>query len=60
LFQQSFPCCLEKTTREAIHLLKIPHGKPRGIFDRKEFYLILMRSLTPQQAAEDALAIAVQ
>jgi hypothetical protein len=37
-----------------------PCGKPRGIFDRKEFYLFLMRSLTPQQAAENALAIAVQ
>ena len=36
-----------------------PRGKPRGIFDRKEFCLILIRSLTPQQAAENALAIAV-
>jgi hypothetical protein len=26
-----------------------PRGKPRGIFDRKEFCLILIRSLTPQQ-----------
>jgi hypothetical protein len=40
--------------------LKIPRGKPRGIFDRKEFCLMLIRSLTPQQAAENALAIAVQ
>jgi len=37
-----------------------PRGKPRGIFDRKEFCLFLIRSLTPQQAAENALAIAVQ
>jgi hypothetical protein len=37
-----------------------PRGKPRGIVDRKEFCLILIRSLTPQQAAEIALAIAVQ
>ena len=37
-----------------------PRGKPRGIFDRKEFRLMLIRSLTPQQAAENALAIAVQ
>jgi len=36
-----------------------PRGKLRGIFDRKEFYLILIRSLTPQQAAVDALSIAV-
>jgi len=40
--------------------LKIPRGTPRGIFNRKEFYLILIRSLTPQQAAVNALAIAVQ
>jgi len=39
--------------------MKEPRGKPRGIFDRKEFYLILIRSLTPQQAVENALAIAV-
>jgi hypothetical protein len=37
-----------------------PRGKPPRIFDRKEFYLILIRSLTPQQAAGNALAIAVQ
>jgi len=37
-----------------------PRSKPRGIFDRKEFRLMLIRSLTPQQAAENALAIAVQ
>jgi hypothetical protein len=37
-----------------------PRGKPRGFFDRKEFCLFLIRSLTPQQAAENALAIAVQ
>ena len=40
--------------------MKIPRGLPRGIFDRKEFCLILIRSLTPQQAAENALTIAVQ
>jgi hypothetical protein len=36
-----------------------PRGKPQGIFDRKEFYLFFIRSLTPQQGAENALAIAV-
>jgi len=41
-------------------IIEEPRGKPRGIFDRKEFYLILIRSLIPQQAAENALAIAVQ
>jgi hypothetical protein len=41
-------------------MIEEPRGKPRGIFDRKEFYLFLIRSLTPQQAAENALAIAVQ
>jgi len=41
-------------------ILKIPRGKPRGIFDRKECYLILIRSLTLPQAAGNALAIAVQ
>jgi len=40
--------------------LKIPRGKLRGIFDRKEFCLFLMRSLSPQQAAEIAIAFAVQ
>ena len=42
-----------------------PSGKPRGTFcltavlrsDRKEFCLLLIRSLTPQQATGDALAI---
>jgi hypothetical protein len=43
-----------------LQLIEDPRGKPRGIFDCKEFYLFLMRSLTPQQAAENALAIAVQ
>ena len=41
-------------------VIEEPRGKPRGIFDRKEFCLFLIRSLTPQQAAENALAIAVQ
>jgi hypothetical protein len=40
--------------------IEAPRDTPRGIFDRKEFYLILIRSLTPQQAAGNALAIAVQ
>jgi hypothetical protein len=43
-------------------------SKLRGMFcraavlrsDRKEFCLILIRSLTPQQAMGDALAVAVQ
>jgi hypothetical protein len=43
-----------------LHKIEGPRGKPQGFFDRKEFCLILIRSLTPQQAAENALAIAVQ
>jgi len=50
----------EMRSSPMIDQLKMPRGKPRGIFDRKEFYLILIRSLTPQQAAVNALAIAVQ
>jgi len=42
------------------HLAVVPRDKPRGIFDHKEFCLFVIRSLTPQQAAENALAIAVQ
>jgi len=40
--------------------LKIARGKPRAIFDRKEFCLFFIRSLTLQQAVGNALAIAVQ
>ena len=44
---------------DIVSLIEEPRGKPRGIFDRKEFCLFLIRPLTPQQAAENALAIAV-
>jgi len=44
----------------SFELIEEPRGKPRGIFDRKEFCLFFIRSLTPQQAAQIALAIAVQ
>ena len=37
-----------------------PSSKPEGIFDRKERCHFLIRSLTPQQATGNALAIAVQ
>jgi hypothetical protein len=37
-----------------------PRSKLRGIFDRREYRLFLIRSLTPQQATEIALAISVQ
>jgi hypothetical protein len=40
--------------------LKIARGKPRAIFDRKEFCLFFIRSFTPQQAVGHAPAIAVQ
>jgi hypothetical protein len=37
-----------------------PSIKLEGIFDRKEYCHFLIRSLTPQQAAGNPLAIAVQ
>jgi len=37
-----------------------PRSKLLGIFDRKESSLFRIRSLTPPQAAGNALAIAVQ
>jgi len=40
--------------------IEAPCRKQQGIFDRKEFFLILIRSLTPPQAAGDALTFAVQ
>jgi hypothetical protein len=40
--------------------LKIPCNKLPGIFDRKECGPIMIRSLTPPQAAGNALAFAVQ
>ena len=40
--------------------IEAPRSKLRGIFDRKEVYHSQIRSLTPQQAAGNALAIAVQ
>jgi hypothetical protein len=40
--------------------LKIPCSKLQGIFDRKEYGLFMIRSLTPPQAAGRALAFAVQ
>jgi hypothetical protein len=49
-------------------LIEEPRSKLRGIFDRKEFCLILIRSLTPQHAKHcrtaeptgNALAVSVQ
>jgi hypothetical protein len=40
--------------------LKITFSKLQGIFDRKECGLFMIRSLTPPQAAGNALAFAVQ
>ena len=40
--------------------IEAPRSKLRGIFDRKEVCHFQMRSLTPQQAAGNALAFAVQ
>jgi hypothetical protein len=40
--------------------LKIPCNKLQVIFDRKECSPFMIRSLTPQQAAGNALAFAVQ
>jgi hypothetical protein len=39
---------------------KIPCSKLQGIFDRTEYGLFMIRSLTPPQAAGNALAFAVQ
>jgi hypothetical protein len=40
--------------------IEAPRSKLRGIFDRKEICYFQIRSLTPQQAAGNALAFAVQ
>jgi hypothetical protein len=40
--------------------IEAPRSKLRGIFDRKELCRFQIRSLTPQQAAGNALAFAVQ
>jgi hypothetical protein len=40
-----------------LNRIEEPRGKTRGIFDRKEFCLLLIRSLTPQQAAGNGLSI---
>jgi len=50
------------------HNIEEPRSKLQGMFcltavlrsDRKEFCLILIRSLTPRQATGNALAVAVQ
>ena len=39
--------------------IEAPRSKLRGIFDRKEVCYFQIRSLTPQQAAGNALAFAV-
>jgi len=39
--------------------IEAPRSKRRGIFDRKEVCHFQIRSLTPQQAAGNALAFAV-
>jgi len=42
-------------------MIEEPCSKLQGIFDRKDFLSnINMRSLTPEQAAGNALAVAVQ
>jgi hypothetical protein len=39
--------------------IEAPSRKQRGIFDRKEVFYFWIRSLTPPQAAGNALAFAV-
>jgi len=41
-------------------MIEDPCSKPQGIFDRKERCHFVIRSLTPPQAAGNALAYAVQ
>jgi hypothetical protein len=41
-------------------IIESPCSKLQGIFDRKEICYFYIRSLIPQQAAGNALAIAVQ
>jgi hypothetical protein len=41
-------------------MIEDPSSKLQGILDRKERCLFLIRSLTPQQATGNALAVAVQ
>jgi hypothetical protein len=48
-------------TKDTYHrLIEDPSSKLEGIFDRKERRHFLIRSLTPQQATGNTLAIAVQ
>jgi hypothetical protein len=50
-----------RPTEEGVSLIEEPCSKLQGIFDRKDFRSnFYMRSLTPQQAAGNALAVAVQ
>jgi hypothetical protein len=46
--------------RDGLKRIEDPCGKLQGIFDRKEVCHFQIRSLTPQQAAGNALAFAVQ
>ena len=45
---------------KGMETIEAPRSKLRGILDRKEVYHFLIRSLTPQQATGNALAVAVQ
>ena len=51
---------LWRQNRFSFSLFEAPRSKLRGIFDRKEVCYFQIRSLTPQQAAGNALAFAVQ
>ncbi|MDO9565332.1 MAG: hypothetical protein Q7J15_01110 [Candidatus Desulfaltia sp.] len=45
---------------DAKELIEAPRRKQRGIFDRKEVCHFWIRSLTPPQAAGNALTFAIQ
>ncbi|RLB97700.1 MAG: hypothetical protein DRH90_22975 [Deltaproteobacteria bacterium] len=45
---------------ETFRVFEESRSKLQGIFDRKEFCLIQIRSLTPRQATGNMLAVAVQ
>jgi hypothetical protein len=49
-----------KVSGNSFRIFEAPRSKLRGIFDRSEYRLFLIRSLTPQQATGIALAISVQ
>jgi hypothetical protein len=51
---------LQRSTSLSPSTFEDPCSKLQGIFDRKEVCHFQIRSLTPQQAAGNALAFAVQ